>query len=176
MIKLRTKKGFTLVETLVAISILMVSIVGPMYSVFQAVQTTYIARDQLIATALAQEGIEYVRHHRDNNSLYNLKNPGSPVSWMNGLSACTGQNCMVDVIASDSVPPVTCSGTCSPLDNATVAPFYYNYISGTPSRFTRTVRINTVSANEVVVTSTVSWINSKIPFSVTVTEHLYNWL
>lgn len=168
------KKGFTLVETLVAISILMISIIGPMYSVFQAVQTTYIARDQLIATALAQEGVEYVRHHRDNNYLFNLANPSSTVGWLNGLAPCqNASTCMVDITAGESTPPVSCSGTCSPLMLSGTSIYAY---AGTPTRFTRTVNIRDVNPNESVVTSTVTWTNSRIPFSITVTEDLYNWL
>lgn len=168
-------KGFTLVETLVAISILMISIVGPMYSVFKAVQTTYIARDQLIATALAQEGIEYVIHFRDNHYLYNVKNPSTPISWTSGLAPCIGQNCMVDVTVSETTAPVTCSGTCSPLTISDTG--LYGYApSGTPSRFTRTVSIQTIGANEMMITSTVTWINAAMPFSVSVHEDLYNWL
>lgn len=166
-------KGFTLVETLVAISILMVSIVGPMYSVFQAVQTTYIARDQLIATSLAQEGVEYIRNTRDSNYLYNLGHPSGMVNWMNGLAPCTGGNtCMVD--ATNTQAPTTCAASCLPL--VVSATNLYAYGSGTTTRFTRSVNINTVSANEVVVLVTVSWINARVPYSVVVTEHLYNWL
>lgn len=167
------KEGFTLVETLVAISILMVSIVGPMYSVFQAVQTTYVARDQLIATSLAQEGIEFVRHQRDSNYLAKLA--GGSTTWMGGLSECqvAGQSCMVDV--TNIQPPTTCSGACTPLSLR--ADNVYAY-SGTTTRFTRSVRINAVAGHpdEVVVLSTVTWINARIPYSITVTEHLYNWL
>jgi len=171
----REQNGFTLVETLVAITILMVSIVGPMYAVFQAVQTTYIARDQLIATALAQEGVEYVRHTRDSNFLSTISNPGTPVPWLNGLNACTGQSCMVDVTAAETTPPVSCSGTCAPLKVSSTNLYSYDP-SGSPSRFTRSVTITNMTPNDAVITSTVSWINARIPFSITVTEHLYNWL
>jgi prepilin-type N-terminal cleavage/methylation domain-containing protein len=167
--------GFTLVETLVAISILLISIIGPMYSVFQAVQSTYIARDQLIATALAQEGIEYVQHHRDSNYLYNLQNPSNIVEWLSDLAPCrAGKTCMVDVTVPDTTPPVTCGSTCTPLSLSPTTNIYA--YSGPASRFTRSVKITDLNANEAIVTSTVTWVNSHVPFTVTVTEHLYNWL
>lgn len=171
----RNQRGFTLVETLVAIAILMISIVGPLYSVYQAVQSTYIARDQLIATSLAQEGIEYVRHNRDSTYLYNLAHPSGTVNWMNGLSACqvAGKSCTIDA-ADGTNPPVTCAAACTPLNLSATG--LYVQSAGTPTRFTRSVKINTVNQNEVVVLVTVSWVNSHIPFSITVTEHLYNWL
>lgn len=168
------RKGFTLVETLVAISILMISIAGPYYSVYRAVQTTYIARDKLIATALSQEGIEYVRNKRDSNYLYNLANPGSQVDWLNGLSVCKGAGvkCTVDVTGG---APAACSGVCTPL-NINTTTNWYTQGAGTATRYTRSVNITDVDANETIVTVTVSWVNSHITNSIVVTEHLYNWL
>ena len=52
---------FTLVETLIAISIVTIAISGPMLSASRALIAANIARDQLTASYLAQEGIEYVR-------------------------------------------------------------------------------------------------------------------
>lgn len=166
MTPIRRPQGFTLVETLVAITILMVSIVGPYYSVYKAVQATYVSRDQLIATTLAQEGVEYVRNVRDTNYL-------SSQPWMNGLAACQGKTCMVD--ATENIAPTTCSGTCTPL-YVSGSDLYTQQVTGTATRFTRSVSISTVSANEVVVTVTVSWVNLRVPYTITINEHLYNWL
>ena len=66
---LYTKKGFSIVEVLVAVSILGVGLALPMTIAFQAIQTSNIARDQVIAFYLAQEGIELVRYVRDTNIL-----------------------------------------------------------------------------------------------------------
>lgn len=167
-------QGFTLVETLVAITILMVSIVGPFYSVYKAVQATYISRDQLIATTLGQEGVEYVRNIRDSNYIYNLAHPGNTVSWMNGLAPCQNANgCMVD--ATENTAPTTCSGACNPLYVSSTN-LYTQQVTGTVTRFTRTVKITTVSATEVTVNVTITWYNLRIPYTITITEHLYNWL
>ena len=62
-------KGFTLIETMVAISILMVAIVAPMSLAAQSLSAAYYARDQITAFYLAQEGIEVVRSVRDTNIL-----------------------------------------------------------------------------------------------------------
>ncbi len=63
------KRGFTLVETLVAISVLVVVIVGPMTLAAKGLQNAYHAREQLAATYLAQEGFEIVRAVRDSYTL-----------------------------------------------------------------------------------------------------------
>ena len=61
-------KGFTLVETLVAISILMIAIVGPMTIAQNGLSSSIYAREQFIAQFLAQDALEYVRNVRDNNT------------------------------------------------------------------------------------------------------------
>ena len=48
-------RGFTLIETLVAISLLMVAIVAPMSLTARSLATAYYARDQITAFHLAQK-------------------------------------------------------------------------------------------------------------------------
>ncbi len=62
--------GFTMVETLVAISILLVVIIGPMTIAQKGIQNAYFSRDQLTAVFLAQEAIEAIREKRDERGLY----------------------------------------------------------------------------------------------------------
>lgn len=66
---LSQKKGLTLVETLVAISILTIGVVGPLGVIAQALHTSYYTRDQMTAYYLAQEAVEYVRNLRDNRGI-----------------------------------------------------------------------------------------------------------
>jgi len=57
--------GFTLVETLVAISIFTASILGLISILASSISDTNYAKKKMIAAYLAQEGIEYVRNMRD---------------------------------------------------------------------------------------------------------------
>jgi len=57
--------GFTLVETLVAISIFTVSILSLMSVLASGISDTNYAKQKMVASYLAQEGIEYVRNMRD---------------------------------------------------------------------------------------------------------------
>lgn len=61
--------GFTLVETLVAITLLLLVIVGPMSIASRGIQNAYYAGDQTTATFLAQEAIEHIQGLRDDNAL-----------------------------------------------------------------------------------------------------------
>ncbi len=65
MININQKSGFTLVETLVAITILLLVIVGPMSIISTATHSTNFSSEQVVASFLAQEGIELVQKARD---------------------------------------------------------------------------------------------------------------
>ncbi|MCF7815739.1 MAG: prepilin-type N-terminal cleavage/methylation domain-containing protein [Candidatus Pacebacteria bacterium] len=65
----KKEEGFTLIETLVAISILLIVIIGPITVAQKGVQNAYYANEQVTAVFLAQEAIEGVRILRDSAAL-----------------------------------------------------------------------------------------------------------
>ncbi len=62
--------GFTLVETLVAISIFTMSILALLSVLASGISDTGYAKQKMKASYLAQEGIECIRNVRDNYVLY----------------------------------------------------------------------------------------------------------
>ena len=60
------QRGFTLIETLIAISILMMAIAGPLTVSNKAYNVAINAKKQAIATSLAQETVEYINYIKDN--------------------------------------------------------------------------------------------------------------
>ena len=104
------RRGFTLIETLVAVSLLVIAIVAPMSLVSQALTTAYYARDQVAAYSLAQEGIEAVRAVRDGNILSNATTRTSNDLL---LSIPIGQNFTVDATVTGGGGLVACGGTCA---------------------------------------------------------------
>ncbi len=67
-------KGFTLIETFVAITVLMIAVLGPMTLLSRALQESRYLRDQMTASYLAQEGVELMIDNRNNfGDLYNVK-------------------------------------------------------------------------------------------------------
>ncbi len=158
-------KGFSLIETLVALPILLVAVSGVMYIAYQNIFYIGDAKDNVTAFYLAQEGIEFVRAERDTNFLKNR-------NWINGgnLDRCVGQNCRIDVM-EDTIN--SCSGPCPVMR---LSNGYYQYITGPDSPFTRTIRITeTVSGREATIDVTVSWMSKLIPRSITLREYIFNW-
>ncbi len=74
-------KGFTLVETLVAITILMISIGGPMVLVGNGINVSRFSRDQVTAFYIAQDAIEALRFVRDANRIARVTDTTDTVQW-----------------------------------------------------------------------------------------------
>ncbi len=176
-------KGFTLVETLIAIAIISIAIVGPFHIVQGVLQSSYTARDQLVASALAQEGVEYMRSVRDGNFLYNLHNSGTR-PWLYGVDGstyggvtgpdCYGSACVVDVGQQTITACGGSSCTARPL-YLSGSNLYTEVVTGTLTRFTRKIQLTSVSDTETLITVTVTWDNHG-SHSVIVTETLRKWL
>lgn len=182
-------RGFTLIETLVAVSILALAAAGPLFTASRAIIAAQTARDQLIASYLAQEGAEYVRLMRDSGYLALYREGGSAIStaawddFLNGSSAtsitgCRTSACTVDpgrtMGTGSNLSLTACeAGSCGPLyKNGNL---YTQTASGTATPFTRTVQAITLSATEIRVVSTVSWDFHGIPYSIVVRDHLTPW-
>jgi Tfp pilus assembly protein PilV len=169
--------GFTLVETLVAVSVLVVAVAAPMTLAARSLLSAYYAKDQITAFYLAQEAIETVRNTRDQN-LINRLNNGSSIDWMSGIPGTTGQAFIVD--ARDGSMDL-CIGTCIRL-NLNKIDGLYGYETGSDwqeSRFRRSVRVHQVAGmdqKEVVVSVQMEWHGSFGNRTFTISENLYDWV
>ncbi len=75
--------GFSLLETIVAISILMMTIVGPLSLASKGIVFADYVKDEITGFYLAQEAVEAIRDVRDTN----IKNN---INWLDGISnQCT---------------------------------------------------------------------------------------
>ncbi len=161
--------AFTLLETLVAISVLMMSLLGPFAIAQQSLRSAYYARDQVTAFYLAQEGIEFVRAVRDQNYL-----SGAP--WLDGIGdACTGVPCTVDY--PNFVYAPCPQGVCPPLKVSATGGLF-NHESGDTSAFTRSVMLTQSPTNpdQMIVSVTLSWRSAGVSRTFTLEERLFDWL
>ncbi len=174
------KKGFTLVETLIAISIFSVSVIALMSFLSQNISNAGYAKRRMIATYLAQEGIESVRNMRDTYVFYSGTTSNDWNKFKAQLSPCNlGNECgFNNAIYSDDPNYVfKCSSNPNScklfLNNGN-----YNTNSiGSDSGYSRTIRMDVISADEVRIYSAVSWTQvGGFPHSVTLTENLFNWV
>lgn len=174
---LTTKRGFTLIETLMAILVLTIAIAGPLTIAGKGLNVALISKDQLTATYLAQDGLEYVRFLRDSNRLSNT-------SWLTNLGGCVPSGsiagCYLDSTGQSPAVPTSCGTTCPAMYyNPTANIYWYSSVGSSVSLFTRTVTITTPvggNANEASVVVTVSWLDSgRVTRSVSVQENMLNW-
>lgn len=168
-----TSKAFTLIETLVAISLLTIAIVTPMSLASQSLSTAYYARDQIAAFHFAQEAIEAVRSVRDGHILDNALT-GAQSDLLAGIPI--GTPFIIDT-RDNSIE--SCAAACKPLETDGSL---YGYGDGGSSwiatRYTRTVLATYVEEpDEIRVSVTVEWkTTGGRTRSFTISENLYRWV
>ncbi len=103
----KNNKGFTVVEALVAVSILLLAISGTFAVAQSSLQFSSMVKNKVTAYYLAQDAIEYIRHLRDNNGLEMLENANSDVApyWLDGFAAGEGSACFT---GTPTLPTKTC--------------------------------------------------------------------
>ena len=185
--KVKMQKGFTLIETMVAISIFTVSILAIVSFTAGNISNTSYAKKKLTASYLAGEGIEYFRNMRDTYSLYD------PTSGQMGWDAfkvkidpCDSTNnpdkrcyfipddLFTGGLSTVDMPVFLCSGNCPFLKKSPGGE--YNYSSGETTDFIREIKTLQISTSEIKVFSTVFWTQGSGQFSTTFTENLFNWI
>lgn len=178
---------------MVAISILMLAILGPLSIASTGLRNAIFARDQITAYYLAQEGIEYVRYVRDNQYILSVQQDNESLKWDlssdGGLADCFSQHgCGIDMPAFfdiyNSSIITRCSTPSTP--NITGCPVlkrdtngFYTYQTGanfTPTTFRRTIKLEHVGTpgKEIKVEAIVEWQTNNIRKDFTITEHILN--
>lgn len=155
------QKGFTLVESMIAVGIIVTSLVSILVLINRSLGFSSLAFNKLVAGNLAQEGIEIVRNIRDTNWL-NQK------AWDNGLDD--------GVYQADYSSKSLAIYTDQPLlfeENTGV----FNYALGTETTYKRKIELKHISTNELRVQVTISWVGrGGGTFDTVVEDHLFNWL
>lgn len=199
------QRGFTILETLVAISLLVLALTAPLAIVAQALRSSYYARDQVTAYFLAQEAIEFLRNKRDNAGLQSsaasetwtdlFDADGSPI-----INTAGSSNLKAYLVRSGGNYVLKqCISTCPEVlydSTASTGVLYGSDIVGENSIFTREIVIsepiratlndgteleddstNHPKLRELVVNVRVRWrmVGGDMSEGVTIREHLTNW-
>lgn len=168
------QKGFSLVESLVAIVILITAIAGVSSALRTAISSYTLSRDQIVAFYLAQEGFEFIRNMRDENALNNR-------NWLTGISANVndpcwfGNACIVDPI--NSTIPTRCSapGFCPSLRQDATSLFYGHNGAWNETKFRREIILTQINSNEISILVTVNWAQGSSNHEFRARENLLNW-
>ena len=193
--KQRNKQGgFSLIESLISITILMISVAVPLTMAWSGLLSAYLAEDQIVAFYLAQDATEYVRNKRDynklNNATYmldtifsNCKVSDTDGSGPNGIDnpgTSTEKGCNLTTFG-----PVSSTTDDKGIYNGAKLYYHsnggeYDYTStgGTLSKFSRQVRVGYINEalSEVIVEVTIRWPNDVgIVQEYKLRTHLKDW-
>lgn len=178
-IQKNNKKGFTLIETLVGISILIVAITATFTAAQSGLSSAIESRDQVKAFFLAQEAVEAIRNVRDENSLLGA-------GWLAGLSQSVSDPCYFGTACIFDAPTRTftqCpagSGSCQNIrqnTNVSSATYgMYGYDSQwTTTNFGRQIQLTSINSDEMLVTVTMTWTKGLVTRNFIVKESILNW-
>ncbi len=163
----KKNQGFSIIEVMVCVTIILVTFTSIYTLINDSMVFHDLAYSKLIASHLAQEGIEIVRNIRDNNYLQNK-------SWNDGLNDGNYQ------VQYNSLKLIECTDCTNNLQINSLG--LYNYgndnskdIENKTTRYNRVISIDKVSDKEIRVTSIVKWSNRGITFDIQVEDHLYDW-
>lgn len=177
-------RAFSLVEVLVAITILLLVVVSPMTVVTQANNSTSFANEQLVAFFLAQEGLEIVEKGRNDLFLSYFRQGSARItnpmgifisgnSTTNIFGNCIDGECGVQIANNGTIPTaINCqesNNNCRLYEQRTGANIRSRYVHGgtVPStsqditQYTRKIQMEPIMSGgklrEMKVTSTVTW-------------------
>ena len=158
-LKARSGAGFTLIEVFVSLTIMTVAILGLFILVRQTVSALPLSGQRLVASYLAQEGVEIVRNLRDANRLRG-------VNWDLGLTSCTA-GCEADY-ASQSLAAWT--SRYLKLDSS-----FYSYGGSTATPYQRKITLTPNGSDILMVNVEIFWSEKERSHTLSVREDLYNW-
>jgi len=171
-------KSFTLLEVILAITVLTLAVGGSFVLISQTLASVSVVQSKLIASYLAQEGIEIVKNIRDTNWL-------KFQPWDQSLVEGDYEADYLTAFLPDSL---FCSPSCQ-YDNLRFLGvdedglYDYDYFSGDETIFKRKITISDKvdlddppdEIDKLKVSVEVLWKERGKTHSITAQEYLYNW-
>jgi len=163
------RRGFTLIEIMVAILVMSVGILGVFSLVPMAISLGTDNSDKFTASQLALEGLEIVRNIRDSNWLEQNIDPDN--AWNEGLMGCA-DGCEVDYEDVRTNDPTLASYSGQPLRIDTNGFFNY-YSDGVATKFKRKIIIDSNTDYVLNISVAMEWPSKYSPMILQ--EKLYDW-
>jgi len=175
---MRPRAGFTLVEVLTALFIVMVGILSGYTLVNQSISSSNSISMRMTAAYLGKEGIEIVKSIRDGNYMKMHYGAGT-YDWTDGLAGnvdCSTAGCIAQY---DSLELLDASDTAidKPLKYSATDGFQYS--AGDNTAYKRTILIvfypnGDPNLEFLDVRVSISWLDHGKSRSITIRENLYN--
>lgn len=157
-------KGFTLLEVIIAIFLVLVGITGTFALITKTMGVMAVSSSRLIAAYLSQEGIEVIRNIRDTNWIEGA------LTWDDGL-LCGAPPCDWEADYQAQTLNDEYDGDYLNIDGNG----FYSYSTGIPTKFKRKITIAPDGSDILKVTVMVEWKEKGETYIHTVQENLYNW-
>ncbi len=184
---IKNNSGFSLVEMLVTMAIISTGMIGIFSLIIQNIQVQKVNKDFLVASMLAQEGLELVRSIRDETWLDSTLPP--PGTWDKLVGVYTNDDFVIDPIsgpwiteaANAILPTITDDPVCRLyLDGND---FYTHLVPGnTPTQFYRFITVTNGPDSDldgtwdyITVISQVEWVIKDSVKKYIAETLLYDW-
>lgn len=172
--KINQQGGFTIIESLVAIAILVAAITGAMGAVQTGISSYTFSKDQIIATYLAQEGFEQLKNLRDENAL-------NSVDWLSGITEVPtdpcyfGKACTVSPFETTEAIECIAPGDCPYIRQDPVDGIYGYGVAWGLTPFRREIVLSSINDDEISVAVTIYWSKGAANREFRVRENILNW-
>jgi len=172
---LKNNSGFSLIELMAAVAIISTSMVAIFSLIIQNIQVQKINKDILIASMLAQEGVELVRSIRDENWLTEGDDVWDGIDELDDTFS-------IDINFNIDRNPDTPSDIGARL-YLNANDFYDHVNTGAPTQFYRLITITPSGTDtdgdgnddSVSVASNIQWISNGHPKNYIAEALLYDW-
>lgn len=159
------QKGFTLVETIVSLGILLLGAAATLTLVTTTLSYSRQTENLVVVVNLAREGLELVRVIRDVQGFVSL--PAGNTAWI------------IDRTSTSLTTSATFSGG-STIHDCTNCTLYlnnneYQITPGTATAYRRLININTLSTDEKEIISTLRWTEHGRVHTYQLATVLTNW-
>jgi len=159
----QNKNGFSLLGVIIAIFIAITGLIAILSLANYSLSAASNSKMKLIASGLAQEGIEVVRNIRESQSDWN--------EWYDGIVNCNYPVQCNYQVQYNSLALVSYSDTPLKIDSNGL----YQYDSGNDSPFYRKISLSKISDNEVKVVVEIKWQEKGKLHSLIAEDRLWNW-